>query len=193
MNTNLLKLGMQYFAEPSEPTEPPADPTDPAEPTEPTPKAPEAPAEPEGTRYTAKQLEELKKTWETEYKQQQSVQKAFEEMTPEEQAQKLLADQQAENERLQAQIADRDLTDYARGLIAKEELPADSLDFIKGKDEQDTDKRATTFKAMLANGIQEGVEKRFKGNGYTPRGSSSGLDEGSSKRTHRGVSITTGE
>lgn len=140
-----------------------------------------------GKTYTDEQLADLKAQWQRDYEQTQSQAKDFEKMTPEQQAQKRLDNEKAETARLKAELADRDLTDYARGKIVEAELPADALAFVKGKDTADTDARIKTFSAMLAAGVQAGVEKRFKGNGYTPRRSAAGKTEEASKKRARGV------
>jgi hypothetical protein len=164
-----------------QPAAPPA--TPPA--TEPAAGKPGA----EGKIYTEAQLAELQAKWEEEYKANQAAEKDFAKMTPAQKAQKLLDDQKAETAKLQAQLTDRDLTDYARGELAKAELPAGALAFVKGKDTTDTDARIKEFTALLAAGVQSGVEKRFKNAGYTPRGTSAGSTDDGKAQKPRGVTI----
>lgn len=142
-----------------------------------------------GKNYTDEQLAELKVQWQQEYEQSKAAEKDFKNLTPEQQAQKRLDDQKAETARLQAELADRDLTDYARGKISEAKLPADALTFIKGKDQADTDAKIKAFSALLASGVQAGVEERFKTNGYTPRSSAAGASDASGSKKTRGVAI----
>lgn len=173
-----------------------------AAPADPPAKAPETPpatgaatkdaeTTPSATEktYTAADLESLKAQWQEEYEQGKAAEKDFAKMTPEQQAQKLLDDQKAETARLQAELADRDLADYTRGKLAEAQLPAEALAFVKGKDQADTDTRIKDFGKLLADGIQAGVDKRFKNNGYTPRGSAAGNTGDGQGKKHRGVSI----
>ncbi len=129
-----------------------------------------------GKTYTDEQLADLKAQWQQEYEQSQAQAKDFAKLTPAQQIQKLQAD-----------LADRDLTDYARSKMEEAKLPSDALTFIKGKDQADTDAKIKAFSALLAAGVQSGVEGRFQQNGYTPRGSAAGKTEEGSKKRTRGV------
>lgn len=151
--------------------------------------ATDPPAAEAGKMYTDAQLAELKASWQQEYEQAQSAEKDFAKMTPEQKAQKLLDDAKAESTRLLAELADRDLADYARGKLSEVELPAAALSFIKGKDQADTDARIKAFGELLAAGVQAGVEKRFKDNGYTPRSSAAGNPKDGKTKKARGVAI----
>lgn len=146
-----------------------------------------------GKTYTDAELEALKTTWQQEYEQTQAAEKDFAKMTPAQQAQKLLEDEKSETARLKAELVDRDLTDYARGKIADTGLPTDALSFVKGKDQADTDARIKAFSAMLAAGVQAGVEARFKSNGYTPRGTAATNTGESGEKKQRGVTINPGK
>lgn len=137
--------------------------------------------------YTAAQLEAFKAQWQQAYEQSKAEEQDFAKMTPVQQAKQLLEEQKAETARLQAALADRDLTDYARDQLQTAEMSVEALAFIKGKDRADTDAKLKAFGALLATGVQAGVEKRFQGNGYTPRGSAAGKAADAGKMRARGV------
>lgn len=143
-----------------------------------------------GKTYTEEQLAELKSTWQHEYEQSKEAEKDFKTLTPEQQSQKQLDDQKAETARLQAELADRDLADYARSKISEANLPTDAIVFVKGKDQADTDAKIKSFSGLLASGVQAGIEERFKTNGYTPRNSAAGSDGKDNAKAQRGVSVT---
>lgn len=155
----------------------------------PVPAATTPPPVPEGTLYTDAQLQALKATWLTEQQAAQSAEQDFEKMTPEQQAQKQLEDQKTETARLQAELKARDLADYARCEISKAQLPPEALAFVTGSDNAEIDTKIKVFAALLATGVQAGVNQRFQQNGYTPRGSAVSDTGADCKKRSRGVTF----
>lgn len=153
------------------------DPTTTPAPTTVTPPAADPattlPATEQETTYSAADVEALKKQWaqDTEKAAQEAAARAEElaKLGEAEREKKLREESEAELSRLKAQIADKELTEYTRTKVDGAALPASAVDFIKGKDEADTDQRIKAFGEMFTAAVQEGVEARFKENGYTPR------------------------
>ena len=90
---------------------------------------------------------------------------------------------------LQKQMADEKLTGYTTQKLSDSGLPVEFAAFVKGTDEKDTDERIKTLKAAYDKGVQSGVEQRFKGNGYVPKGTAAGKPGEEAKKRPRGVSV----
>lgn len=172
-------------AQPADPA--PADPApaDPApKPADPAPKEPEKaePAKGAESALTAEQLETAKQQAATDaveaYKKHLEEAKDFEKMTAEE---KVVY--------LQKQMADEKLTGYTTQQLSAAGLPVEFAAFVKGTDEKGTDERIKTLKAAYDKGVQAGVEQRFKGNGYVPKGTAAGKPGEEAKKRPRGVSV----
>lgn len=165
-------------AQPADPAAKPADPaakpTDPAaKPTDPAAK----PADPTPA-LTTEQLEAAKQQAVDEYKKHLEEAKDFEKMTADE---KVVY--------LQKQMADEKLTGYTTNQLSVAGLPVELAAFAKGTDEKDTNERLKTLKAAYDKGVQAGVEKRFKANGYVPKETAADSSAAEKKARPRGVSV----
>ncbi|MEA4825789.1 MAG: DUF4355 domain-containing protein, partial [Clostridium sp.] len=67
-------------------------------------------------------------------------------------------------------IKAQELASFTRTKLAELEVPEGASKFITGEDEETITKNAKEFKDLLSKLVQEGVDKRFKDNGYTPQG-----------------------
>ncbi len=158
------------------PAAPPAAPPAPAAPAAtPAPAAPTAPVK----TYTEADVTAAKEAAIAEYKKHLEDAKDYEKMTPEEKV-----------AYLEAQRADDKLSAYTTQKLSGAGVPAELLQFAKGKDEADTDARIKELKAVIDKGVQAGVDARFKNNSYVPRGSATA--EGAAADTKprpRGVTV----
>lgn len=163
------------------PADPPADP--PAVPASVPPAAPTAPAappaaDPPAKTYTDADLAAAKAEALAEYQKHLEEAKDYDKMTPEE---KVIY--------LEAQRETDKLTQMATAKLAAQELPVELLEFVRGKDEADTDAKLKIVKAIIDKATQVGVDKRFKDNGYLPKGSAVTTSPDGGQKRERGVKV----
>lgn len=147
----------------TETTQTPAVETKPAETTAETPKT-----------FSAADIENMKKEWAKEAKKQadEAAKKAEElaKLSEDEKKQKLLEEANAKAAELEQKIKQQELANFTRAKLTELEVPEAASKFIIGEDEEAITKNAKEFKDLLSKLVQEGVDKRFKDNGYTPQG-----------------------
>lgn len=149
-----------------------------AAPAKPANTEPAKPQEPPAKAYTEAELQAATAQALAEYKRHLEDAKDYEKMTAEEKV--AFLEQQRVNDKL---------AQYTTAKLAAQELPLDLLPFVQGKDEADTDGRLKAFRAAYDKGVQAGVEKRFKANGYLPRGTAAGEPGKETAKRSRGVSV----
>lgn len=128
--------------------------------------------EKETKTFTQADIETMKKEWAKEAKKQadEAAKKAEElaKLSEEEKKQKLLEEANAKAAELEKKIKEQELTNFTRSKLTELEVPESAFKFITGDDEETITENAKEFKELLSKLVQEGVDKRFKDNGYTP-------------------------
>lgn len=131
-------------------------------------------AEQQTKTFTEADIEALKKEWAKEAKKQadEAAKKAEElaKLSEDEKKQKLLEEANARAAELEKKIKQQELANFTRTKLVELEVPEEASKFIIGEDEETIIKNAKEFKNLLSKLVQEGVDKRFKDNGYTPQG-----------------------
>lgn len=153
-------------------------------PAEPATTAPAAPltsppaADPPAKTYTDAELAAARAEAVTEYQKHLEEAKDYDKMTPEEKVTYLEAQRETDK-----------LTQMATAKLAAQELPVELLEFVRGKDEADIDTKIKAVKTIIDKTAQTGVEKRFKDNGYLPKGSAVTANPDGSQKRERGVKV----
>ncbi|MEG1084601.1 MAG: DUF4355 domain-containing protein [Hydrogenoanaerobacterium sp.] len=140
----------------------------------------QSPAEtaPPAKTYSEDEVQAVTQKALDEYKQHLAEAKDYEKMTAEEKVEYL--EKQRESDKL---------AQYTTAQLVAQELPPELLQFVQGSTEADTNERIKTFKAAYDKGVQAGVEKRFKANGYLPRGTAAGETNEETSKRPRGVTV----
>lgn len=124
--------------------------------------------------FTETEIESMKKEWAKESKKQvdEAAKKAEElaKLTDDEKKQKLLEDANSKVLEYEKKIKEQELANFTRSKLTELEVPENASKFIVGDDEETITKNAKEFKDLLSKLVQDGVDKRFKDNGYTPPG-----------------------
>lgn len=153
----------------------------PATPASMAPAAPLAappPADPPAKTYTDTELATARAEAVVEYQKHLEEAKDYDKMTPEEKVTYLEAQRETDK-----------LTQLTTAKLAAQELPVELLEFVRGMDEADTDARIKEIKGIIDKAAQVGVDKRFKDNGYLPKGSAVTASPDGSQKRERGVKI----
>lgn len=124
--------------------------------------------------FTETDIEAMKKEWAKEAKKQadEAAKKAEElaKLSEDEKKQKLLEEANLKVQEYEKRIKEQELLNFTRSKLAELEVPEGASKFIIGGDEETITKNAKEFKDLLSKLVQDGVDKRFKDNGYTPQG-----------------------
>lgn len=142
--------------------------------TEQNPAGGEKGAEQQTKTFTEADIEAFKKEWAKEAKKQadEAAKKAEElaKLSEDEKKQKLLEEANSKVLEYEKKIKAQELASFTRAKLTELEVPEGASKFIAGEDEETITKNAKEFKDLLSKLVQEGVDKRFKDNGYTPQG-----------------------
>lgn len=136
------------------------------------------PAEGTAKTYSDADLESAKSQAVADYKQHLEEAKDYEKMTPEEKVSYLEAQREADK-----------LTQLTTNKLAAQNMPIELLPFVQGKDETEIDAVIKALGGIIDKAAQAGVEKRFKENGYLPKGSAVTGTADSGQKRERGVKV----